>query len=126
MYDVARDAPMTLDTAIHIAGPVDIEDLRAFCGWQIGGVESWICELSDVQVGYTLLTPGERVTGGAHLSILYVPDEENGRDVEVCWTTGWGSRSPMGESPVTFHRRLADELGAWLSNRGLTFCTYQE
>lgn len=112
---------MTLDTTVRIPGPVNMVDLLNYCAAQLGIPidAAWCEQSSDVLDGHVLLTPAERDFGGAHLSILYRQGEARmGREVLVTWITGWGSRSPLGESPVTFHRRLSRELCAWLVERG--------
>jgi hypothetical protein len=115
---------MTLDTTLDTEGPIDLEELRAFCAQQLGiGPDmEWITECVLPLLDKMLTTPVERSTGGAHLAINYIPTSDDPtmvRYVEVTWITGWGSVSPAGEKPVPFHSRLAAELGTWLIERGL-------
>jgi hypothetical protein len=113
---------MTLDTTVRTPGPVNLDELRAFCATQLNATGLWIHEPSDAVPDHILLTPVERCcVGGAHLSILYIPIEgASVRSVQVGWITGWGSISPAGERPVALHDRLIRELSAWLLERGLT------
>lgn len=117
---------MTLDTTIHIPGPVKIRELQAFCAGQLDIPEhaTWYEAPSDIAPELTLLTPQWRdasATSKGHLAILYrrVDARVNAHGVQVCWDTGSFYKGPDGQTAAELHDQLTAELGDWLNKHGL-------
>ena len=116
---------MTLDTTIHIPGPVNIRELQKFCAGQLDIPEhtAWYEAPSDLAPELTLLTPLERdtsTTSKGHLAILYRLDAVgNACSVQVCWDTASLYHGPNGQTAAELHNQLAGDLGEWLDEHDL-------
>jgi hypothetical protein len=140
---------MTLTTRIAIIEPTPVREVFDECRRLIGGEQAQYRHLETSEFGPPGVSQYRNDASQGLPALLWIyygadaplmPDDETGYaeedrsswpskdgwSIEVCFDTAYGYRADNGAGCSDLHASLVQQLGQWLTERGLTWLWFHE